>query len=92
MTIATSADTGDLATTDKADQTAALWVCWIDTNVGYFPPDWEMDSFPKTQVEAEQESRECWALGFPALILPDGQTPRRDGLFSNPATDPVNNG
>lgn len=65
-----------------------LHVVWIDTNVGYAAPDWEMNSHPKTRELAEQEAGDCLARGFLSLILPDGETPRADGYFSNPATDP----
>jgi hypothetical protein len=64
-----------------------LYVVWIDTNCGYRAPDWEMNSKPKSYELAEQEAGECLSLGFLSLILPEGQTPRPDGHFSNPATD-----
>ena len=65
-----------------------LYVVWIDTNVGYRVPDWEANSPPKTYELAEQEASECLTRGFLSLILPDNETPRSDGHFSNPATDP----
>ena len=64
-----------------------LYVVWIDTNCGYRSPDWEMNSEPKPLELAEQEASECLLRGFLSLILPEGQTPRLDGHFSNPATD-----
>lgn len=65
-----------------------LYVVWIDTDLGYGQPDWEMNSAAKPYELAEQEASECLAHGFLSLILPDGETPRSDGYFSNPATDP----
>lgn len=66
-----------------------LFVVWIDTNCGYGSPDWEMNSAPKTMELAEQEASECLLRGFLSLVLPAGQTPRQDGYFSNPASDPI---
>lgn len=65
-----------------------LYMVWIDTNMGYEVPDWEINSTAKTYELAEQEASECLARGFFSLILPEVQTPRSDGFFSNPATDP----
>lgn len=65
-----------------------LYLVWIDTDMGYGEPDWEINSTAKTYELAEQEASECLARGFFSLILPEGQTPRSDGFFSNPATDP----
>ncbi|MGV8824001.1 hypothetical protein [Methylibium petroleiphilum] len=67
----------------------ALFVVWIDTCMGYeSPPDWEMNSPPKPLPWALDEAQECREGGYPTLILPEGQTPRHDGLFTNPATEP----
>ncbi|WP_027489371.1 hypothetical protein [Rhodanobacter sp. OR92] len=63
-----------------------LYVVWIDTNLGYTPSDWEMNSAAKTYELAEQEASECYAAGFPAVIMQEGTTPRPDGFFENPAT------
>ena len=76
----------DCATTTAPPK---LFVVWIDTNCGYDLPDWEINSSPKTKELAEQEASQCLSLGFLSLVLPDGQTPRTDGFFSNPATDPI---
>jgi len=65
-----------------------LYMVWIDTDLGYGTPDWEINSFAKPYELAEQEVSECLAAGFLSLILPEGETPRSDGHFSNPATDP----
>lgn len=65
-----------------------LYAVWIDTNMGYGAPDWEANSHPTTRELAEQEASVCLALGFLSVIMPDGETPRADGFFSNPATDP----
>lgn len=86
MECATPEKTQDCATTTSPPK---LFVVWIDTNCGYDLPDWEMNSCPKTMDLAEQEASECLVHGFLSLVLPDGQTPRADGLFSNPATDPI---
>lgn len=66
----------------------SLYVVWVDTNLGYGVTDWEINTGPTTLELAEEEAACCLALGFLSLILPDGVTPRPDGLFSNPATDP----
>lgn len=81
-------------TTERNNETRSatappkLYMVWIDTDLGYGAPDWEMNSFPKPYELAEQEAAECLAHGFLSLILPEGETPRADGHFSNPATDP----
>jgi len=82
------------ATVERSNETRGetappkLYVVWIDCSLGYEAPDWEMDSFAKPYELAEQEAAECLALGFLSLILPEGETPRADGHFSNPETDP----
>lgn len=63
-----------------------LYVVWIDT--GYEGPDWEANWIAQPYELAEQEAKECLDHGFLSLILPEGETPRSDGNFSNPATDP----
>lgn len=73
--------------TDRAVAPPRFYQVWIDTNLGYSPADWEMNSLAKPYELAEQEAADCYIAGFPALILLDGTTPRSDGLFSNPATD-----
>ena len=64
------------------------FVVWIDCDLGCGQPDWEINSEPKTLVEAIEETRECHKGKFPTAILPEGVTPREDGFFSNPETDP----
>ena len=70
-----------------------LFLVWIDTNCGYdvAGPDWEMNSShlcpAKPIQDALIESAQCQAAGFPTRIMPEGMTPRTDGLFSNPHTD-----
>ena len=65
-----------------------LYVVWVETNLGDGVTDWEINSGPTTLELAEQEAIVCLAMGFLSLVLPEGSTPRPDGLFSNPATDP----
>lgn len=71
-----------------------LFVVWIDTNLGYeeFGSDWEMNSAhlcpAKPILEAIDEAAECRARGFPTKILREGITPRPDGMFTNPETNP----
>lgn len=69
-----------------------LYVVWIDTWVnagcGIHGSDWEMNSEPRELAEALRESSECTSGGFPTTVTLEGITPRPDGLFSNPATDP----
>lgn len=69
-------------------QPPKLYVVWIETNLGDGVTDWEINSGPTTLELAEVEAVGCLAWGFLSLILPEGVTPRPDGLFSNPATDP----
>ena len=80
-----------------ADQQACrplLFVVWIDTNLGIDEDgtDWEMNSAhmcpAKPLQDALDEAAECQAHGFPTTIMPEGMSPRPDGLFSNPNTDP----
>lgn len=72
----------------QAEPPLRQYVVWIDTNCGFGPPDWEMDSPPQPLKPALDEARAARLAGFPAMILLEGQTPRADGLFSNPRTDP----
>ncbi|MDH5257011.1 MAG: hypothetical protein OEX07_03355 [Gammaproteobacteria bacterium] len=65
-----------------------LYVVWIDTNCGdACGTDWEMNSDPQPLITALKESSEATQAGFPTTIELEGNTPRPDGLFSNPATD-----
>lgn len=81
------------STTTRSER-PMLFVVWIDCNCGYGDegPDWEMNSAhlcpAKPIQDALIESAQCQAAGFPTRIMPEGMTPRTDGLFSNPATDP----
>lgn len=83
---ATKVETSNEARSDTAPP--KLYVVWIDTSLGYESPDWEANWIAQPYELAEQEARECLVAGFLSLILPDGETPRADGHFSNPATDP----
>lgn len=71
-----------------------LFVVWIDSNCGIkeIGADWEMNSAhlcpAKPLHDALDEAAECQTGGYPTVIMPEGQTPRADGLFSNPLTDP----
>lgn len=79
-------------TTDQPER-PLLFVVWIDSNCGIkdLGDDWEMNSThlcpAKPLQDALDEASECQAGGFPTKIMPEGLTPREDGLFSNPATD-----
>jgi hypothetical protein len=81
-------------TTTKRPERPLLFVVWIDSNCGIeeLGTDWEMNSAhlcpAKPPQDALDEAAECQAAGFPTKIMPEGQTPRDDGFFSNPATDP----
>ena len=71
-----------------------LFVVWIDTNLGddAHGTDWEMNTAhlcpAKPLQDALDEAAECQAHGYPTKIMPEGLTPRPDGLFSNPHTAP----
>lgn len=81
-------------TTSKQPERPLLFVVWIDTTCGLDAsgPEWEMNSAhlcpAKPIQDALDEAAECQASGFPTKIMPEGQTPRGDGLFSDPKTDP----
>lgn len=80
-------------TTDQPER-PMLFVVWIDCNCGIedLGTDWEMNSAhlcpAKPLQDALDESAVCQANGYPTKIMPEGTTPRPDGLFSNPLTDP----
>lgn len=80
------------AETDLKAVPPLLFVVWIDTNLGDlniapdFGPDWEINSHPKPLGPALDEAAWCRAHDFPSVVLPEGQTPRIDGLFTNPDT------
>lgn len=63
-----------------------LWIVWIDTNMGdpTSEPDWEMNSAPQKLKPALAEASQLRADGWPAKILPEYDTPRADGNFTNP--------
>ena len=71
----------------------ALFVVWIETNLGtHAATDWEMNSAPQPIQHALREAEQTRAAAYPTLIAPAGWTPRPDGLFSNPVTDPTKTG
>lgn len=81
-----------VTTAAAAPITPLLFVVWIETNCGYGPePDWEMDWALGSGRGLEplpialDHAAVCRAEGYPTLIMLPGQTPRADGLFSNPA-------
>lgn len=66
-----------------------LFVVWIETNMGVCAEtDWEMNSDPQPIQSALVEAEKTRAYEYPTLVAPEGWTPRPDGLFSNPATNP----
>lgn len=70
-------------------QEPLLFVVWIDTNCGHeIEPDWEIDGPMGREIEplpqALKHSALCQAAGYPTLLMLPGQTPRADGLMSNP--------
>ena len=76
--------------------TPLLFVVWIDTNCGNgIETDWEINGGTGCPGHAEPMQQAlthaAWARsrGFPAVLMQPGQTPRPDGLFSNPETDPL---
>lgn len=72
----------------EAPEKELLWVVWVDTNMGFSDePDWEMNSAPRTLGSALTEAFMLRQRNWPAQVLQEGQTPRGDGLFSNPETD-----
>ncbi len=75
--------------TDQVDEPLRFYVVWIETNCGHFDEtDWEMNSDPQPLASALTEAAEARRCGYPTQILLEGFTPRPDGLFSNPRTDP----
>lgn len=70
------------------DEKLHLFVVWIDTNLGYSETDWEMNSIPRALPGALDEATETRSEGYPTKVMIEGQTPRPDGLFGNPLTDP----
>lgn len=71
-----------------------LFVVWIDVSLGLDErgTDWEMNSAhlcpARPLQDALDEAAECQGHGLPTKIMLEGLTPRPDGLFSNPLTDP----
>lgn len=76
-------------TTDESEK-LMLFVVWADTwcSSVWVESSWEMNSNPQLLSAALDEAVECRAMGYPTKVLPEGMTPRSDGLFSDPATDP----
>lgn len=80
----------------QAPELPHLFVVWIDCNCGTnWPdgePDWEIDNPPGKEQEplrqALAHAAYVRAKGLPAVLMLPGQTPRSDGLMSNPRTDP----
>lgn len=79
-----------------ADTASMKFVVWIDANCGNgIETDWEINGgtgYPGHAEPMQQAlAHAAWARsrGFPAVLMPPGQTPRPDGLFSNPETDPL---
>jgi hypothetical protein len=76
-------------TTEPKDAKPQFFVVWIDCNCGFYDyPDWEMNSPPKLLPGALDEAAEARLAGFPTKVMLEGKTPRSDGLFSNPASEP----
>jgi len=79
---------------NKNNTEDSQYVVWIETNLCMGDEaDWEQNSKPKSLQLAMEElidSFDSKTNGgtYPATILPLGVTPRSDGLFSNPETDP----
>lgn len=72
---------------EQTDDQPSMFVVWIDCNVGVIePPDWEMNSGPQPLAPALDEAADVRQKGWPAKVLPEGVTPRPDGLFENPFT------
>lgn len=77
----------------QAPKRLMLFVVWIDTNLGDADAgtDWEMNSAhicpAKPLQDALDEAAYLRSHGYPTAIMPEGVSPRPDGLFSNPATD-----
>lgn len=68
--------------------TDGLFVVWIDVTCGYAhpglpSPEWEPNSEPQSLKGALLEAQEARAAQFPAVIVPEGLTPREDGKRAN---------
>lgn len=63
----------------------SMFVVWIDTHVGIIqPPEWDMNSPPQPLASALDEAAWLRRSDWPAKVLPEGMTPRPDGLFESP--------
>ena len=60
-----------------------LFAVWVDIYWGS-PETWEMNTLPKPLSWALDEAARLRRDGWVAKILPEGQTPRLDGLFTSP--------
>ena len=80
----------DISTVEVHEDFPPLFfVVWIDTWCGHFAePDWEIDGPLGREVEpldqALVHAARVRSMGYPALLVLPGQTPRLDGLFENP--------
>lgn len=60
-----------------------LFAVWIDIYWGR-PETWEMNTVAKPLPWALDEAARLRREGWRAKILPEGQNPRLDGLFTSP--------
>jgi hypothetical protein len=60
-----------------------LFVVWIDIYWGN-PETWEMNSPPQPLSSALDEAARIRRQNWVVRVLPEGQTPRLDGLFESP--------
>ena len=70
---------------EQTDGPLSMFVVWIDTNMGVIqPPDWEMNSEPQPLAPALDEAADLRQRDWPVKVLPEGMTPRADGLHESP--------
>ena len=83
----------ELVIDDVDLETPMLFLVWVDTNPGDpANPDWELNSAHlcpgKSLQDALDEAAEIHKSDLETKIMPVGMTPRADGFFFNPATEP----
>lgn len=70
----------------NGDSIPTAWVVWIDNDMGYGAPNWEVDNSGPTPMEpinsALEHAAKTLSMGYPTAILPVGCSPtnasRRD--------------
>lgn len=71
---------------DEQVPTDGLFVVWFDINCGHGAPDWWWEiPGPQPLAPALDLAAELRAGGWICMVMPEGENPRPDGRWDNPA-------